>query len=137
MSALDVGADDYLTKPFDFRELEARVRALLRRPAGALTPKQLQLGDVMLDQVSRTVTVAGERCDLTRREIALLEVFMLRPQKVFTKAELMEQIFSFDEESAPNAIELYVGRLRKKLQAARLEIRTLRGVGYQAVDRAA
>ncbi len=133
VSALDYGADDYLTKPFDFREFEARVRALLRRSGG--TPVSLlQLGDVELDQASRSVTVAGRPCELTRREIALLEVFMLRPRKLFTKSELMDQLFGFDQEAGENAIELYVGRLRRKLGAARLEIRTLRGMGYQAVE---
>jgi two-component system response regulator TctD len=132
VSALDYGADDYLTKPFDFRELEARARALLRRSGGAPV-SQLQLGDVTLDQVTRTVQVGSRRCDLTRREIALLETFLLRPQKVFTKPELLDQLFSFDQDAGENAIELYVGRLRRKLQASRMEIRTLRGLGYQAV----
>jgi two-component system response regulator TctD len=133
VNALDFGADDYLTKPFDFREFEARVRALLRRSGGTAVSR-LQLGDVEFDQASRTVTVAGRSCELTRRETALLEVFMLRPKKLFTKAELMEQLFGFDQEAGENAIELYVGRLRRKLGACRLEIRTLRGMGYQAVE---
>jgi two-component system response regulator TctD len=133
VNALDFGADDYLTKPFDFREFEARVRALLRRSGGTAV-SQLQLGDVAFDQASRSVLVAGRPCELTRRETALLEVFMLRPKKLFTKAELMEQLFGFDQEPGENAIELYVGRLRKKLGACRLEIRTLRGMGYQAVE---
>lgn len=133
VNALDFGADDYLTKPFDFREFEARVRALLRRRGGTAV-NQLQLGDVAFDQASRAVTVAGQPCELTRRETALLEVFMLRPKKLFTKAELMEQLFGFDQEAGENAIELYVGRLRRKLGSSRLEIRTLRGMGYQAVE---
>jgi two-component system response regulator TctD len=133
VNALDYGADDYLTKPFDFREFEARVRALLRRHGGTAV-NLLQLGDVAFDQASRAVTVAGRPCELTRRETALLEVFLLRPKKLFTKAELMEQLFGFDQEAGENAIELYVGRLRKKLGSSRLEIRTLRGMGYQAVE---
>ncbi len=133
VNALDFGADDYLTKPFDFREFEARVRALLRRGGGAAVSR-LQMGDVEFDQASRSVMVAGRVCELTRRETALLEVFMLRPRKLFTKSELMEQLFGFDQEAGENAIELYVGRLRRKLGSSRLEIRTLRGMGYQAVE---
>jgi two-component system response regulator TctD len=132
VTALDHGADDYLVKPFDFREFEARVRALLRR-SGGTTTAQLQLGDVILDQVSRCATVGGKRVELTRREIALLEILMSRPQKVFNKAELLDQLFSFEEDAGQNAIELYVARLRRKLQSAQMEIKTLRGIGYQAV----
>lgn len=133
VNALDYGADDYLTKPFDFREFEARVRALLRRRGGSAV-NRLQLGDVEFDQASRVATVGGRPCELTRRETALLEVFMLRPRKLFTKAELMEQLFGFEQEAGENVIELYVGRLRKKLGSSRFEIRTLRGMGYQAVE---
>jgi len=131
VGALDLGADDYLVKPFDFRELEARARALARRRHGA-TVSRLQVGDVMLDQAARLVTVAGERVDLTRREVALLEVLMARPQRVFSKADLLNQIFGFGEDAGENAIELYVARLRRKLGAAGMEIKTVRGVGYQA-----
>ena len=132
VTALDRGADDYLVKPFDFRELEARVRALLRRPGGSALPR-IELGDVALDQVSRSVSVGGRPVSLTRREIALLDILMSRPQKVFTKAELLDQLFGFDQDPGENAVELYVARLRRKLQPARMEIRTLRGLGYQAV----
>jgi two-component system response regulator TctD len=132
VSALDHGADDYLVKPFDFRELEARVRALLRRTGGSSAPV-IKLGDVTLDQVSRSVSVSGRRADLTRREISLLEVLMSRPQKVFSKTELLEQLFSFDKEAGENAIELYIGRLRRKLQSSKMNIKTLRGIGYQVV----
>jgi two-component system response regulator TctD len=132
VTALDHGADDYLVKPFDFREFEARVRALLRRSGGTSTA-QLKLGDVILDQVSRSATVGGKRAGLTRREIALLEILMSKPHKVFNKAELLDQLFSFEEDAGQNAIELYVARLRRKLQSAQMEIKTLRGIGYQAV----
>lgn len=132
VGALDLGADDYLVKPFDFREFEARARALLRRGQGA-NVSRLAVGDVTLDQVARSVTAAGAVIDLTRREIALLEVLMSHPRRVFSKADLHEQLFSFDSEAGPNAIELYVARLRRKLQGAGAEIRTLRGQGYQIV----
>jgi two-component system response regulator TctD len=131
VGALDLGADDYLVKPFDFRELEARARALARRRHGA-TVSRLEVGDVVLDQAARLVTVAGQRVDLTRREVALLEVLMARPQRVFSKPELLNQLFGFGEEANENAIELYVARLRRKLGQAGMEIKTVRGVGYQA-----
>ena len=83
--------------------------------------------------MSRCATVGGKRAELTRREIALLEILMSRPQKVFNKAELLDQLFSFEEDAGQNAIELYVARLRRKLQSAQMEIKTLRGIGYQAV----
>lgn len=132
VTALDLGADDYLIKPFDFRELEARIRALLRRIGGPQS-SLVELGDVVLDQAARSVSVGGHRAELTRREIALLEVLITRPSKVFSKTQLIDQLFGFGEEPAENTIELYVGRLRRKLGSTRMEIRTLRGIGYQAV----
>jgi two-component system response regulator TctD len=131
VSALDLGADDYLVKPFDFRELEARARALARRRHGTAVSR-LEVGDVVLDQAARLVTVAGQRVDLTRREVALLEVLMARPQRVFSKGDLLNQLFGFGEDAGENAIELYVARLRRKLGSASMEIKTLRGLGYQA-----
>ena len=132
VSALDLGADDYLVKPFDFRELEARARALLRRRQGA-TVSRLAVGDVVLDQAARSVTVAGERVDLTRREMALLEVLMTQPQpRVQQGGAARSAVRLRSEDAGENAIELYVARLRRKLQGANAEIRTLRGMGYQA-----
>ncbi|MCD7059130.1 response regulator transcription factor [Pelagibacterium xiamenense] len=132
VDALDTGADDYLVKPFDFRELEARARALLRRRQGSATTT-LSAGNVVLDPRSRAVTLDGRPVELTRREIALLEILIGQPDRVFSKSDLLDQLYGFENEAGPNAIELYIGRLRKKLAGASAEIRTLRGMGYQIV----
>jgi two-component system response regulator TctD len=134
VGALDIGADDYLVKPFDFRELEARARALLRRRQGAAT-NLITCGALTLDRAARTAAVAGEPLALTRRELTLLEILASRIGRVFGKDELMDQLFGLDESGSENAVEQYVARLRRKLQGAGLEIRTLRGLGYQMVVR--
>ena len=132
VDALDTGADDYLVKPFDFRELEARARALLRRRDSSFAPV-LSVGDITFDRSARLVRLDGRQIDLTRREMALLEVLMGQQGRVFSKTDLLDQLYGFEGDAGPNAIELYVGRLRKKLAGANAEIRTLRGVGYQIV----
>ncbi len=132
VSALDLGADDYLVKPFDFRELEARARVLLRRREGNAT-NVLACGDIVIDRNLRAVRIGNREVGLKRRELTLLEILAARPGKVFSKDELLDQLFGFDEAPGPNAIELYVGRLRRKLEGARAEIRTIRGLGYQLV----
>lgn len=132
IDALDTGADDYLVKPFDFRELEARARALLRRRHVSIATT-LAVGDIVLDPKCRAVTLAGHPVELTRREIALLEVLMAQPERVFSKSDLLDQLYGFESEAGPNAIELYIGRLRKKLAGSNAQIRTLRGLGYQIV----
>lgn len=131
VDALDAGADDYLVKPFDIRELEARLRAVARRRHGE-TDAVLQAGDVCFNTATRQVTVAGELCELTRREQAVLEILLSSRGRVIAKDELHARLFGLDEEAGMNAVELYVARLRKKLPSATLEIRTLRGLGYQA-----
>jgi two-component system response regulator TctD len=132
VDALDLGADDYLVKPFDYRELEARARALLRRSAGEST-NQLVCGQVTIDRGSRAVRINGTAIDLTRRELTLLEILAARPGRIFGKDELVDQLFGFDDEPSSNAVEQYVARLRKKLAGSGAEIRTLRGLGYQIV----
>lgn len=131
ISALDFGADDYMVKPFDLGELEARVRAIIRRQAGGARPV-LQAGNLQFDMTDRAVTVNDEVRELTRREQILLEIFLTNRGRVLEKEELLTRLFGLNGESNPNAVELYVGRLRRKIEGADLEIRTLRGLGYQA-----
>ncbi|RCS22679.1 DNA-binding response regulator [Phyllobacterium salinisoli] len=133
VGALDLGADDYLVKPFDFRELEARARVLLRRHAGEAT-NLIECGDIVLDRSSRSVRVGKREVQLKRREMTLLEILASRPGRVFSKDELLDQLFGFEESAGHNAIELYVGRLRKKLEGSRARIVTVRGLGYQLVS---
>lgn len=131
VDALDAGADDYLVKPFDFRELEARLRAVARRRHGE-TDAVLEAGDICFNTATRRVTVSGTPCDLTRREQSLLEILLSSRGRVIAKEELHSRLFGLDDEVGLNAVELYIARLRKKLPSTSLEIRTLRGLGYQA-----
>ena len=132
VSALDLGADDYLVKPFDFRELEARVRALLRRQTGSAT-NVVRCGLLTIDRAGRVAELDGRPLDLTRRELTLLEILATRPGRVFPKDELIDQLFGLDDEPSENAVEQHMARLRRKLAGAGVEIRTLRGLGYQMV----
>ena len=129
VKGLDLGADDYLLKPFEPAEFEARIRALMRRGQGRSRPV-LQCGTLVLDPATGTATLDGTPLPLRRRELAVLSVLMTRAGTVVPKERLGAQVFAFDEPVAPNALELYVARLRKKLQPKGPEIRTIRGLGY-------
>lgn len=128
--ALDHGADDYITKPFDFSELEARCRAVLRRRGGSAR-NQITLGDAVFDPMSGTLSHAGETVDLRNREIRLLEVFARHRGQILSKSQLMDRLFSHDAEVTENAIEVYVGRLRRRIEGMGLRIETVRGLGYR------
>ncbi|WP_079210670.1 response regulator transcription factor [Brucella pituitosa] len=132
VSALDLGADDYLVKPFDFRELEARVRVLLRRNSGETT-NIIVCGNLQLDRHSRNVRIGNREVQLKRREIAILEVLASRPGRLFSKDDLMDTLFGFDEGVNHNAVELYISRIRKKIEGSGVSIMTQRGMGYQLV----
>lgn len=130
VDALDVGADDYLSKPFDIREFDARCRALLRRSQG-IASGVTTVGALVFDRGSKTVMLADTLLDLPRREYRLLEILIGNLGRVLSKEDICSQLFDFDDEAGANAIEVYVGRLRRKL-GAHLNIRTMRGLGYVA-----
>jgi two-component system, OmpR family, response regulator TctD len=130
VSGLGLGADDYLVKPFDYRELEARVQALLRRNIGHANDL-VKVGGLTVDRSSRLVELDGKPLALSRQEFALLEILATRPQRIFSKDDLLNQLFSFGNEPSANAVEQYITRVRKKLQGSTVEIRTARGMGYQ------
>lgn len=129
VAGLDAGADDYLAKPFELAELEARLRALIRRSHDRANP-EIALGDLVLDSASRQFLLRGEALALTPREHAVLEHLMLKAGSTVTKSLLSDHVFGFDAETDPSAIEIYVHRVRKKLEGASVQIATLRGLGY-------
>ncbi len=129
VKGLDLGADDYLTKPYDLPELEARVRALVRRGQSG-GGANLTHGDLELDTAGRRATIKGVPLELSARELGVLEVLMLRTGRVVNKEQLAEQLYGWGEEVGANAIEVYVHRLRKKLEPAGVIVRTIRGLGY-------
>ena len=125
---LDLGADDYLTKPFSVTEFEARVRALLRRAAAPAAV--WSVAGMTVDAAAKRIRVDDRQIDLTPREWALLELFLTHPGRVLSKDQIAESLFSFDEQLSSNAIEVHVSRLRTKIDPAGMHIRTVRGFGY-------
>jgi len=132
VSGLDLGADDYLTKPFSFDELLARIRALLRR-GGSERPDRLIYGDVELDRVKHVASRKGERLDLTPKQFQLLEFFMLNTERVVRRTELLEKVWDLSFDPMSNVVDVHVAHLRKKLRQHDENdplLHTIRGVGY-------
>ncbi len=127
---LDLGADDYITKPFDFLELQARCRAVIRRRNGAASNVKT-FGDLEFDSLSATVKVGKKVSELRNRELRLMEIFFSSPEQIFPKSQLLDRLFSYAEDVSENAIEVYVGRLRQKIDGGAVRIETVRGIGYR------
>ncbi|WP_291733753.1 response regulator transcription factor [Leisingera sp. F5] len=130
ISMLDLGADDYVTKPFDHEELQARCRAVLRRKSGT-GQTMVRMGNVVFDPVAGSLRIDDAAISLRNRELRLLELLINAPGQVFPKHKLFDRLFSYDEDVSENAIEVYIGRLRKHLEPSSLRITTLRGLGYR------
>lgn len=129
VKGLDLGADDYMAKPFALSELEARARALTRRAAGA-AKTVLRHGPLTFDQVGHVASINAQPLDLSARELSLLEILLQRCGRMVSKEQLVDHLCSWGEEVSTNAIEVYVHRLRKKLEAGGIRITTVRGLGY-------
>jgi two-component system, OmpR family, response regulator len=132
VEGLDTGADDYLTKPFSYAVLIARLRALRRRGARA-RPTVLEAGDLRLDPATRRVWLRDDQIDLTRREFAILEYLLHHPDEVLSKRDILDHVWDFDFDGDPNIVEVYIRRLRTKLHGDQAVIETVRGAGYRLV----
>ncbi|TFY97914.1 response regulator transcription factor [Ramlibacter rhizophilus] len=129
VKGLDLGADDYMAKPFSLQELEARVRALTRRGMGG-TSSSIRHGPLVYDQAGRVATIDGRAVELSARELGLLEVLLQRAGRLVSKDQLVERLCEWGEEVSNNAIEVYIHRLRKKIEKGPIRIATVRGLGY-------
>ncbi len=130
VALLDTGADDYITKPFDFMELSARIRAVIRRHSGKSETSQ-RFADLTFDPLSASIAFGGTVQELRNRELRLFEVLISAPDRIFSKSHLHDRLFSASESVSDNAIEVYVGRLRRKMDGSAARIETVRGVGYR------
>jgi two-component system OmpR family response regulator len=129
VAALDLGADDYLAKPFELSVLEARVRALIRRAHAGSGP-QIVHGDLRLDVAGRRLFHRDEPVELSAREFAVAEVLLMREGRVVTKQQIADHLYGWEEGARSNAVEVFVYRLRRKLEPCGVELRTVRGMGY-------
>jgi two-component system OmpR family response regulator len=130
VKGLEAGADDYLTKPFAFSELSARLQALIRRASQSAEPSRLASGDLELDLFSREVTRAGQKIDLQTREFALLEYLMRHAGRTVTKTMILEHIFDYSFDPQTNVVDVLIHRLRAKVDPDKTRLQTIRGVGY-------
>lgn len=129
VTGLDLGADDYMVKPFQLAEFEARVRALVRRAQSATTAR-ITHGALTLDTAARRVFVGTDALELSAREVSLLEALLLSTGRVLSKEQLTDRLYGISDEVGHNAIEVFVHRLRRKIESAGVAIRTIRGLGY-------
>ncbi|HXZ96590.1 MAG TPA: response regulator transcription factor [Burkholderiales bacterium] len=129
VTGLDLGADDYLVKPFSLNELQARVRALLRRDRGGGAPI-VSYGGLSYDTVGRVASIKGRMLELSTHEVGVLEILLRRFGRVVSKEHLVEQLYNYDKEVSQNTIEVYVHRLRRKIDGSGITVRTLYGRGY-------
>jgi two-component system response regulator TctD len=133
VQVLDLGADDYLCKPFDFAELQARIRSLLRRRSGDPT-NELAYGGIHFNRRSRAVVVRDKPVALTRRELSLLEMLLANRGHILSKRQILDGVFGYETEPTENAVEVLVGRLRRKIVGTTAHIHNHRGLGYQLLD---
>ena len=131
VSLFDLGADDYLVKPFDVRELVARLTATIRRTNG-IASNTVHIGNASIDMAAHKLVIGGENVECNRREFNLLQILVNHLDKAVAKETLMNRLFDIDDEVSFNALEVYISRLRRKLRKANIEISTLRGFGYRA-----